>query len=128
MRFVLIVFKLVIFLDFVNACSDWRQLHVNPLRQQRAKNTNDLYVLNLTAFNWHQWVVTNSYGKPWDSSCGKSWVPTKNQWVPVQKNKESSWKCMGLYVTNWRQMPKLFTYSLLKLKYIPSIYLKHKQD
>lgn len=55
LRFVLIVFKLMIFLDFANAGSDWRHLHVNPLRQQSAKNSNDLYVLNLTAFIWHQW-------------------------------------------------------------------------
>ena len=55
LRFVLIVFKLKIFLDFVNLGSDWRHLHVNPLRQQSAKNSNDLYVLDLTAFNWHQW-------------------------------------------------------------------------
>ena len=37
----------MIFLDFVNVGSDWRHLHVDPLRQQSAKNSNDLYVLSV---------------------------------------------------------------------------------
>ena len=33
--------------------------------------------------------IKNGYGESWDSSCEKSWVPVHNQWLPVNKNKES---------------------------------------
>ena len=43
-------------------------------------------------------------------------LPKTNEFQ-LKKNKESSWKCMGLYVTNWRQMPKLFTkFTEVKIK------------
>ena len=51
-----------------------------------------------------------------------------------QFNKQGvqNWKFLGLCVTRqlpviWRQMPKLY-YSLLKLMFSPSIYLKDKKD
>ena len=74
--------------------------------------------------------VENSHGEARDSSYTKSWVPVHNQWVPVQKNKES---CLGLYVTrkfNLERDAKALYYSLLKLKYSPSTYmcLKHKKE
>ena len=70
--------------------------------------------------------VTNtcSYGESWDSSCEKSWVPVHNQGV-------LSWKCLGLYVNQTVTLEtdaKTLYYSLLKLKYSPSISLKHKKD
>ena len=42
-----------------------------------------------------------------------------------------NWKCLGLYVTrqvNLETDTKTLYYSLLKLKYRPSISLKHKKD
>ena len=68
--------------------------------------------------------VTNSYGESWDSSCEKSWVPVHNQWVPVQKNKESQIENASgplcNQTVNLETDAKTLHYSLLKLKCSPS--------
>ena len=76
--------------------------------------------------------VTNSYGESWDSSWEKSWVPVHNQWVPVKKNTRSpKLKMLGPLCNqtiNLETDAKTLFYSLLKLKYSPPMYLKHKKD
>ena len=52
--------------------------------------------------NKYKWMrssdfVTNSYGESWDSFCENSWVPVKNQRVPVKKHEsviENAWAFM----------------------------------
>ena len=47
--------------------------------------------------------VTNSYGKSWDSSCEKSWVPVQNQCVSVQKN-ESKIEIAWVFTFVWNSL------------------------
>ena len=65
-----------------------------------------------------------SYGESWDSSCEKSWVLVQNQWVPVEKTKNSK---LGLNVIRqliWLQNSVL---QFTELK-IHSFYRKAQQE
>ena len=73
--------------------------------------------------------VTNRYSESWDSSCEKSLVPVQCQWVPIKKIKALKLKMLGPLcnqTVNLKTDSKTLYYSLLKLKYSPSI-LKHNK-
>ena len=72
--------------------------------------------------------VTNSYGESWDSSCEKSWISVLNQWVPVKNKTSLKWKMLGhlCKIVNLKTDSKIPYYTILKLKYSPSI-LKHNK-
>ena len=73
--------------------------------------------------------VTNSYSESWDSFCEKSLVPVQCQWVPIKKKKTLKLKMLGPLcnqTVNLKTDSKTLCYSILKLKYSPSI-LKHNK-
>ena len=77
--------------------------------------------------------VTNSYGESFDSSCEKIMSPCPEQVSPQLKSKQGVLKRKWLVplcnqTVNLETDAKTLYYSLLKLKYSPSINLKHKKD
>ena len=73
--------------------------------------------------------VTNSYDEWWDSSRDKSWVPVQNHWGLVQKTTSPKLKMLWPLcnqTVNLKKDSKALYYSILKLKYSPSIS-KHKK-
>ena len=65
--------------------------------------------------------VTNGYGVFWDSSCEKPWVPVKKKSLKLKMLQP-----LCNHTVNPKTDSKTLYYSILKLKYSPSI-LKHNK-
>ena len=73
--------------------------------------------------------VRNSYDEWWDSSREKSWVPVQNHWGLVQKTTSPKLKILWPLcnqTVNRKKDSKTLYYSILKLKYSPSISKQNK--